>query len=132
MIKKTIYVAEDGSQFDTETDCRKYEEENLKAEKLDSQIHCYNEYGFPVPYWISNYDTVVFIAIDSKEAASYFADVMLGSEFSDAFLPFVYPTAGKWIYDEENEIWIDYNVMNKYFDRAKVIFDEQKENEHDN
>lgn len=93
---KVLYIADDGTQFDDEWDCRDYE--FRKDLDLDD-IEMYDEDGNRLdPMTEETYYTVMRIVIKTERAAEYLAKI----ENYTGFIAYAdVKTPGVWVYDQE-------------------------------
>lgn len=104
---KTIYVAEDGKQFDNEYDCLDYEFEKDVLYKLpSSSISFYDKDKNKMPY-PKNYEDVdkiynysFHISIGNEKGASLLAEI-------NSYCGFFFPDeVGEWHFNKEISGWI--------------------------
>lgn len=79
---KTVYIAEDGTEFETESKCRKYEEKLVTfLHELHNGIHAFDDDGDIIDF--NDYDIdcleeafqdISYIKFDSKKAIEVFAE----------------------------------------------------------
>ena len=114
MIKKTMYVADDGNAFDNEEECLEYEASTKFSDLLQS-ITFFSEGGKVIDFGnnISNFDKAlndaVFVLIPSylkDERIKYFSDVLISALCSKLFAT----TTGIYRWDDYNEEWISFKT----------------------
>ena len=93
---KILYIADDGTQFDDEWDCRDYE---FRKELDLDDIEMYDKDGNHLdPMTEEAYDTVMRIVIKTEKAAEDLAKI----EKYTGFIAYAdVDTPGVWVYDDE-------------------------------
>lgn len=94
MIEKTIYIAEDGTEFDDDFDCKKYE---LELQGKGLNIICLDRDKDPIK--LGDTGDVFYVNLPTQRCVEYFNKI---AEY------YGYPTIetiGEWFYDESQEEW---------------------------
>lgn len=129
IIPKTIYIADDGTEFDSETECQDYE--NKKTDKmivtLSNLIRFYDGNG----KLMSSADRL-------KYYSPTFAHVLSApsteseSEAWNEYVPYAlderifYDTADKWFVTDENDHWAEWEEIQSDYRRIEVIIERLK------
>lgn len=106
MIEKTIYVADDGQEFDCEEDCLEYE---FSLKDCSGIILADLDYE-RIPF---NYNTelgnIAYIVIKNKESAILFQENCDRQGFVSPWDSYhIEPCAGAYFWDDDNFSWISY------------------------
>ena len=76
---RTVYIADDGTEFDSEKECRAYERrlDNLLYE-LQNGIHAYDEDGDVIEFDVDdleyNFEQITYIKFDNQKAIDVFME----------------------------------------------------------
>lgn len=102
MIKKTVYVADDGKTFEYEDDCLEYEQRQLYAKtSVKNNLFCFdmeNKRYFPTTY--QDFENLKSFFCQTQEAYEVLQQVEENAETS--FLPFEDDNYQPHDYDKEN------------------------------
>lgn len=109
---KTIYIAEDGTQFEDEYYCRKHEYDILMK-----QFQFYDEKRNPITE-IKNIDNIKYVYVGTNESAKN-AKKFLCDEFGTCGFGIDHP--GLWYYDDDEDEFVEVG------DRLKELEQTQKE-----
>jgi hypothetical protein len=108
MKAKTIYIADDGKEFNNEQDCLNYEREK-KCELLYNKenVLFYNSHGEPSQFHLDlDPDEIFYIDVSSIEAAEAVKEWF--DEWEDADSPFnVFAPSQGYFYYDGSEGWKD-------------------------
>lgn len=100
----TIYIADDGKQFEYEDECLAYEKE-IRIKRFSNAIFIFDEEGKQLEFNKSNFEISYYILCKTKEAAAY-----MYNEFCDYDLPWgtlEEISAGLWYYDGDEWLPVD-------------------------
>lgn len=120
---KTVYIADDGKEFDSEFDCLDYEKEleiknkNLKSRFWDSNGDCLS---------INNLDECIekghYLECYSDEEADFICDY---AENKLGIFPFALPPhEGKYYFDDNELEWIEFEKLYEKCQKALQVFNQ--------
>lgn len=119
MIKRICYIADDGTTFEDENECYKYER-GLMLKKCERNIHMW-DYNFQ-PISITGpqaLDNVFYITCDTADAvkiiSNWFEDMHCSSPF-DGYTDYSY-AAGRHYYYQDNK----WHEADKLIDKARKM-----------
>ncbi len=118
MTKKVTFIADDGTVFDDEYDCIRYEEKFRFNEFKDS-ILFFNEKGNELPVGSDYFDKCYYFICKTDESAAYLYQELM----NDYDLPWPiknYSHAGAWMW--YNEKWIEIKEFLKTAKIAEKIY----------
>lgn len=106
MIEKTIYIAEDGTQFDFEEDCIAYENAQLYSNtEAKNEIFCFNRDNkryFPASF--DDFEDLKSFYCESQRAYDLLKEVE--ARASAKYLPFEYDSKEPEEYEEEKASFV--------------------------
>lgn len=103
---KTIYIADDGAQFDSEYDC-KIHEVSTAAEEFKDTLFFYDDGGYRITDILDNYDNVCYITIKDVNAIEV---VEIIANLLDCYSPWesnqdLSQAIGTYCYDYSDDKW---------------------------
>lgn len=114
MRTKLIFIADDGTKFDCEEDCFRYEQD-MNQRELEGSIFFFDCDGDPLPLSVSGLQKAYLIISKSKKASQVACKI-----FDDGYShPFGEEKEGTWCY--MNEEWMPVNVLFAITDMIKGI-----------
>ena len=128
-ITKTIYVADDGTEFDSATECQYYENQKMdkKASILSNLIRFYDSDGElmssadKLRYYIPTFAHVLHAPVSESE-----------SEAWNEYVPYAlderifFNTADKWFVTDENDHWAEWEEIQSDYRRIEAIMERLK------
>lgn len=117
---KTIYRANDGTEFEEERECRDYErKQELMAHPFKSHIYLLNGTEVPLSELDKHVSNIYYLDIVSRE------DWETLSELMYANYGYTIPCcAGKWYYDTNRDEWCDFEHLENRYLGIKKIFEQ--------
>lgn len=104
MIKKTIYIAFDGKEFEDENECERYESKELKN-KYGEDLLVYDEDGELIAlnndYWLSQ--SGVYVVCKSDKALNYLNKIFKNNNVNEIYYYDNFPVS--FYYDFEIDGW---------------------------
>lgn len=130
---KVIYYADDGTEFETEDECLRYEEiHNEKIKRLLSEIHAFTERKKKIkvidgPYDIENMiaDTY-YVIFDSREAWNFFNQQQEDYGYAAIKYSAVYRNGDVFLYQDTADSWVSAKTCIKYYQGILDKFTERK------
>ena len=121
MIEKTIYIADDGTEFDNEDECLRYESK-IALSELGDRILFFDENRRPLELSCDNYEKCFYIVIKDESAISHFISTMEDEGYSE--LPH---SVGVYEYNTYTDKWVNLsekvaniiNLIKELYDNAK-------------
>lgn len=112
------YIAEDGKEFKSEKECKKYEAQ-LLIDSFDGNLHMFDEDCQPS----TTADDTMFVKITSKEAWNHFHNLCnneISLSMDDSWLDY---EPGVYFWNEDKYCWVRFSDYEKeYFDiRNKLV-----------
>ena len=117
---KTVYVADDGTEFESEKECREYEKKITDLiYEFGYSIHAYDEDGEPVELdddpenWEDSFQKIEYIKFDSQKAI----DVFLEQASSYGLCDITYDikrqvkVGERYFYDWDEDAWISLDCL---------------------
>lgn len=130
---KVIYYADDGTEFETEEECLRYEEmHNEKTKRLLSEIHAFTEHKKEIkvidgPYDIENMIADTYYAIfDSREAWNFFNQQQEDYGYAAIKYNNVYRNGDVFLYKDSVDDWVSAKNSIKYYQGILDEFTERK------
>lgn len=123
MIKKTVYEAFDGKQFEDQTECEEYEFDTKYKTLNKNHIKMWNENKHLIPpdRWVADFEGAYYIKCTTQVECEYIRDLGEITNISNPFRDrYDYrnnlPQGGFWYYDAYNDNWIEYIEAKQEFD----------------
>jgi hypothetical protein len=130
---RIVYYADDGREFDTEAECRKYERRlsDLMFE-LQNGIHAYDDNGDEISFnnceleWLEElFQDISYIKFDNKKAIDVFlmqaADIGLNKINEDLQRELI--VGERYFYDWDKEKWVCLEDKQRELDKIARIFE---------
>lgn len=115
---KTIYRANDGTEFEESEECRDYERrQELMAHPFKSHIYLLNGTEVPLSELDKHVSNIYYLDIVSGEDWKTLSELMYGN------YGYTVPCcAGKWYYDTNRDEWRDFeHLENRYLGMKKIF-----------
>lgn len=115
---RIAYYAEDGTEFETQSQCEAYEREQENARK-NFTSHMYDKNGNEV--FLNDFNQVGNIDFfDIKSQADF---QILENELAEKYYVSMPDQVGQWYYNYEKDRWCDYNELKKDYIFMNKIFE---------
>lgn len=117
---KTIYRADDGTEFKEEEECRDYErQQELMAHPFKSHIYIADGTEISLKDIDRYINEIYYLDIVSVEDWEVFYELMY-NEFG-CFVPL---HCGKWYYDTKRDEWCNFKTLEHKYQDIKKIFEQ--------
>lgn len=121
MTELTLYIADDGTEFDCEEDCREYE----CGQRLgEMNIMFYNADGEVIPKdrLEHEWEHVFYVDIESHSDLEALLNMVWRNDID---LPSVdeIDDVGHWVYDEDNDRWFEIGQERERLDEMEKVFE---------
>jgi hypothetical protein len=123
MYQMTLWVAKDGSKFQTEKECSEYEW-RLRFTEVTNSLFWFNEVGrrIPVRYNPNFEEEVHYMIVRTREAAQLLEDFCDEIDCYDAFEDMLIDGKGLF-YLDRNNIWTNLLIEQRYLNRMAKLFE---------
>lgn len=113
MIRKTLYIAYDGTEFESKKECQTYEEDLRFLAECNDQVFLFNGAGERLELDLFLFrEEGAYLIIHTKTAAQQF--YIWASKEKDLALPWVYyddVCEGCWKWDDDNDSWMSLDFL---------------------
>ena len=128
-ITKTIYIADDGTEFYSETECQDYEKRKMDrmAEILSHLIRFYDSQGelmsspTKLRYYTPTFAHVLSAPANESESEAWNEYVPMALDER-----IFYNTADKWFVSDENDHWAEWEEIQSDYRRIEAIMERLK------
>lgn len=117
------YVADDGKEFDTKTECLEHERE-MEVEKFFDQIRVFDKYG--KPFSINcGVEYAYYLEVTTDEAAKALKKFYIETNECIPWNQNDTPRAGRWYYDSTRGDWCSVQDLIDEVKRIENIFNQK-------
>ena len=118
------YLADDGTEFDYESDCYQYELE-LKTKTLTNDLFFLNSHHDVLPLTSAGYEQAIYVCANTEEAAQYLDELAAAVGLSTPWRYREGPRPGRWIYVEgeaRHFDWLDFGDLEDFYNTCETAF----------